>query len=201
MSKNEYLAQLRGLMEAAAISGIDERIDYYSEMIDDRIEAGMPEELAVSAMEDINEIVENARLEKPVTTLIKEKVVNSHNEAKKKGAGWLWVVLAIIGFPVWFPIAVAFFAILLALYLVLWSIVLAIFCVWLSLGCVALAGIAGFITSFFGAVSIFGGFMCLGAALFFGGLTVLLFKPIITLCKAVAGMIPAAFKKIKGMFA
>ena len=182
MSKNEYLAQLRGLMEAAAISGIDERIDYYSEMIDDRIE--MLGDDAVIASKGPEQIA-----------------AQGSHEAKKKGAGWLWVVLAIIGFPVWFPIAVAFFAILLALYLVLWSIVLAIFCVWLSLGCVALAGIAGFITSFFGAVSIFGGFMCLGAALFFGGLTVLLFKPIITLCKAVAGMIPAAFKKIKGMFA
>lgn len=184
-------------MEAAGISNVDERIEFYDEMLSDRIDSGMEEAAAVSSMEDIEDIIENARLEKPVTALVAEKVIKSHEEAKKNGNGVLWIILAIVGFPIWLPIACVLFSILLALYIVLWSLVFTIFMILFAFAIAAVASFAAFIAMFFGFAPIPMGLTGLGTALFFGGLTVLLFKPCVALAKAIASMIPAIFKKIK----
>ena len=185
MLKQEFLSQLRAGLEAASIEDIDECIDFYDEMISDRIESGMNEESAVAQMESVESIINNYKLEKPVTRLIMDKVQKSHEEAKGKGKGTLWIVLAIIGFPIWLPILIVIFALLLTLYIVLWSIVIAIFSVLVAIGFAAVASLFAFIMMF------------TGAALFLGGLTVLLWHPIWSLCKAVALMIPSIFRKIK----
>ena len=197
MNKEQYISQLKGRMEAAGITNVDERIEFYDEMLSDRIDSGMEEEAAVSSMEDIEDIIENARLEKPVTALVAEKVIKSHEEAKKKGNGALWIILAIIGFPIWLPILCVLFSLLLVIYIVLWTIVFTIFVVLLSFAIAAVASLAAFITMFFNPIPSPIGFAGLGGALFFGGLTVLLFKPCVVLAKSIATMIPAIFKKIK----
>ena len=197
MNKEQYISQLKGRMEAAGITNVDERIEFYDEMLSDRIDSGMEEEAAVSSMEDIEDIIENARLEKPVTALVAEKVIKSHEEAKKKGNGALWIVLAIIGFPIWLPIACVLFSLLLVIYIVLWSMVFTIFMILFAFAIAAVACFASFIAMFFGIVPFPMGLSAFGAALFFGGITVLLFKPCVTLAKSIATMIPAIFKKIK----
>ena len=100
MLKQEFLTQLRSGLEAASIEDIDECIEFYDEMISDRIESGMNEESAVAQMESIDSIINNYKAEKPVAKLIMDKVQKSHEEAKGKGKGTLWIVLAIIGFPI-----------------------------------------------------------------------------------------------------
>ena len=197
MLKQEFLSQLRAGLEAASIEDIDECIDFYDEMISDRIESGMNEESAVAQMESVESIINNYKLEKPVTRLIMDKVQKSHEEAKGKGKGTLWIVLAIIGFPIWLPILIVIFALLLTLYIVLWSIVIAIFSVLVAIGFAAVASLFAFIMMFTGFVPIPLGIFALGAALFLGGLAVLLWHPIWSLCKAVAMMIPSIFRKIK----
>ena len=197
MLKQEFLTQLRAGLEAASIEDIDECIEFYDEMISDRVEAGMNEESAVAQMESIDSIINNYKAEKPVTKLIMDKVQKSHDEAKGKGKGVLWVVLAIIGFPIWLPLLITILALLFALYIVLWCIVVAVFCVLVAFGLMSLAGLFIFIMMFTGVVPWPLGIFSLGAALFLGGLTVLLSRPIWALCKAIAGMIPYIFKKIK----
>ncbi|MBP5554616.1 MAG: DUF1700 domain-containing protein [Lachnospiraceae bacterium] len=197
MLKQEFLSQLRTGLEAASIEDIDECIDYYDEMISDRIESGISEENAVAQMESVESIISNYKLEKPVTKLIMDKVQKSHEEAKGKGKGTLWIVLAIIGFPIWLPILIVIFVLLFTLYIVLWSIVIAIFSVLVALGATAICGLFTFILMFTGFTPWSLGLFALGAALFTGGLAVLLWHPIWSLCKAVAGMIPSIFRKIK----
>ena len=197
MLKQEFLAQLRSGLEAASIEDIDECIEFYDEMISDRIESGMNEESAVAQMESIDSIISNYKAEKPVAKLIMDKVQKSHDEAKGKGKGALWIVLAIIGFPIWLPILLVVLALLLTLYILLWCIVIAVFCVLITIGAVAIAGLFIFIMMFTGIVPWPLGVFSLGAGLFLGGLAVLLWKPIWSLCRSIAGMIPAIFKKIK----
>ncbi len=197
MLKQEFLAQLRSGLEAASIEDIDECIEFYDEMISDRIESGMNEESAVAQMESIDSIISNYKAEKPVAKLIMDKVQKSHDDAKGKGKGALWIVLAIIGFPIWLPILIVVFALLLTLYIVLWCIVIAVFCVLVAIGAVALSGLFIFIMMFTGIVPWPLGIFSLGAGLFLGGLATLLWHPIWSLCKAIAGMIPAIFRKIK----
>lgn len=197
MLKQEFLAQLRSGLEAASIEDIDECIEFYDEMISDRIESGMNEESAVAQMESIDSIISNYKAEKPVAKLIMDKVQKSHDDAKGKGKGALWIVLAIIGFPIWLPILIVVFALLLTLYIVLWCIVIAVFCVLVAIGAVALSGLFIFIMMFTGIVPWPLGIFSLGAGLFLGGLAALLWHPIWSLCKAIAGMIPAIFRKIK----
>ena len=197
MLKQEFLTQLRSGLEAASIEDIDECIEFYDEMISDRIESGMNEESAVAQMESIDSIINNYKAEKPVAKLIMDKVQKSHDDAKGKGKGALWIVLAIIGFPIWLPILIVVFTLLLTLYIVLWCIVVAVFCVLVLIGAIALSGLFVFIMMFTGLVPWPLGIFSLGAGLFLGGLAVLLWHPIWSLCKSIAGMIPAIFRKIK----
>ena len=197
MLKQEFLTQLRSGLEAASIEDIDECIEFYDEMISDRIESGMNEESAVAQMESIDSIISNYKAEKPVAKLIMDKVQKSHDEAKGKGKGALWIVLAIIGFPIWLPILLVVLALLLTLYILLWCIVIAVFCVMITIGAGAIAGLFIFVMMFTGIVPWPLGIFSLGAGLFLGGLAVLLWKPIWSLCRSIAGMIPAIFKKIK----
>ena len=50
MSKQEFLAQLRKSLSGLPQEDIEERLTFYSEMIEDHIEEGLPEEEAVSAV-------------------------------------------------------------------------------------------------------------------------------------------------------
>ena len=47
MNKEVFLSELRKKLSGLPQSDIDERISFYAEMIDDRIEDGMTEEAAI----------------------------------------------------------------------------------------------------------------------------------------------------------
>lgn len=182
MNKEEYLVKLRQALTDIAISNVESRIEYYSEMIDDRIEDGMSEEEAVNSMESIESIIETSRMEKPMPVLVKEKVQKSKEAAEEKGHGALWVVLAIIGFPIWLPLLLVFGGIILVLYILLWVLVFVCFSVELAvaasaLGCLALP----FLT--FGNLTVPSVMMCVGGVFLFAGMAILLWKPIIYLSK------------------
>ena len=49
MTKNEFLSSLRSKLQGLPPADIDERIGFYSEMIDDRMDEGKSEEEAISA--------------------------------------------------------------------------------------------------------------------------------------------------------
>ena len=64
MNKEEFLTTLRSELEKKSVSNIDNMIEYYDEMICDRIEDGMSEEEAVSSMEAVSSIVSSFLLAK-----------------------------------------------------------------------------------------------------------------------------------------
>ena len=187
------------LMEAD-IPGIDQMVDFYAEMIDDRMEDGMMEEEAVASMENIDSIVSQARADRPITDLVTARMKESHEAAKKEGHGTRWMVLAIIGFPVWFPLLVAFFAVLLAVYVSLWAVVIALYAVEFALGIGAAALFVGGFGVLFGWIPFVTFMAGWGIALMAAGLFLLLWKPISSLAGLLIRVIKATFRKIKGIF-
>ena len=183
MTKDEFLKTLKSELEKQSISNIESMIEYYDEMICDRMEDGMSEEDAVDSMDSIPEIVHEAVLDKSVPALVREKVKKSREAAERNGHGWLWITLAIIGFPVWLPLLITGFALALTFFIVFWVLVATLFIVILSLG---IAAIACFISTplvFFGHISIASALVSLGGAFFLAGIVALIWKPCVGFVK------------------
>ncbi len=168
MNKQEFLVILRESLVGLPREDIERSVDYYSEMIDDRMEDGLSEEEAVNAVGSFEEIISQILTEVSLPKLVKERVKPSH-------ALKTWeILLLIIGAPLWLPLLVALAAVVLAVCLVIWSIIVALYAVNLSFLIVGIAGICGFV------VSVFSGsgtqaMLSLGAGLVGAGITILLF--------------------------
>ena len=74
MNKREFLTQLRKGLSGLPQEDMAERLTFYSEMIEDRKEEGLSEEEAVAAVGSVQEIVEHAVAETPLTKIAKEKI-------------------------------------------------------------------------------------------------------------------------------
>ena len=164
MNKTEYLRALAVLLsDPANITPEDasRSLDYYEEMIDDRMDDGMSEEEAVAAMgspEDAARAIfaeldpekPNANAEKP------------RNKGKLSPSA---VVLLVLTSPVWLSLMVA-------VYVILWSLVITAWSVWVSLAGSALAFLVSAVIRFAtldfaqGLLFVGGTLFCAGAAVF-----------------------------------
>ena len=57
MDKHDFLMQLQNRLSGLPQEDIEERLNFYNEMIDDRIEDGLSEEEAIAAVGSLDEIV------------------------------------------------------------------------------------------------------------------------------------------------
>ncbi|MBQ2191559.1 MAG: DUF1700 domain-containing protein, partial [Clostridia bacterium] len=73
MLKQEFLNALREGLNGLPEADIEERIAFYGEMIDDRIEEGLSEEEAVKEIGTVEEGVQQIVEETPLTRRVKEK--------------------------------------------------------------------------------------------------------------------------------
>ena len=137
MTKIEFESALRARLSELPKREIDERIGFYIEMIDDRMEEGMSEEEAVLAVGSVDDIAVEIVADIPFVKIAKEKIKKS-----RKLQAWEIVLLA-VGSPIWLSLAVAAFAVVISLYAVLWSLVGA-----------AWAVFAAFAGAFLGAVAL-----------------------------------------------
>jgi len=65
MNKAEFLALLKKELNGLPEDAVDSTIEYYSEILDDRIESGESEDEAVSSMESVEEIASRTMAEIP----------------------------------------------------------------------------------------------------------------------------------------
>lgn len=168
MNKKTYLAELRKGLSGFPQEEIEERVTFYSEMIDDRMEEGLSESEAVSANGAVGEVVAQILAEIPITTLVKEKV--KANRAKK---AWE-IVLLVLGSPVWLSLLIAVFAVILSVYAVLWSIIVSLWAIEASLAGCALGGTVGAVILAFQGNGLIGIAM-LGASAVCAGLSIFMF--------------------------
>ncbi len=166
MSKQEFLVQLRKGLSGLPKDDIEERMTFYSEMIDDRVEEGLSEEEAVLAVGPVDEIAAQIISDIPLTKLVKEKV-----KPKKRLRAWE-IVLLVLGSPIWLSLLIAAFAVILSLYISLWSVIISLWAVFASfIGC-ALGSIAAGIGSAIGGNGLTGvamigaGIVCVGLSIF-----------------------------------
>ncbi len=118
MRKREFLWLLNRRLSGLPKQEIEERLNFYSEMIDDRKEEGLTEEDAVSAVGSVDDIVAQIKGEEHQKDATDNIV--SH---RKRLTSWD-IVLLIVGSPVWFPLLVAALAVIVAGYAVIWSLIL-----------------------------------------------------------------------------
>ena len=74
MTKNDFLSELYRRLSTIPSEDRASSIEYYSEMINDKIEDGIPEPYAVAMLGDIDDIVNQIISDIPLHKLIKEKI-------------------------------------------------------------------------------------------------------------------------------
>ena len=92
---------------------IEERLAFYSEMIEDQMEDGLSEEDAVLAVGSIDEIVTQVVADIPLTKIAKERIKTKRRLSVGE------IILLALGSPIWLSLGIAVFAVILSLYVVL----------------------------------------------------------------------------------
>lgn len=173
MDKNTFLTTLQKQLKGLPEEDIQRTVEYYREMIDDRMEEGLTEEASVADIGSVEQIAEPLL---PKT-------------AKRKMKAWE-IVLLILGFPVWFPLLVSAAS-------AVFSIIVSLYAVDVSLAACCFGGILGGILYLFhcnwaGAAFLFGyGLAC-------GGLAILCFMGSNALVKLCFAAMKKAFRRGNG---
>lgn len=167
MRKQDFIKELRINLSFLPKEEIEDRISFYSELIDDKIEEGLKEEDAIKSIGNVNEIIDQIINDMPLSKIAKDKI------KPKRKLSALEVTLIIIGSPIWLSLLLSLVAILFSLYIVGWSVVISIWAVFISLISVLVAGIALTIISLFSNSALVA-LSYLGATLVILGLTILM---------------------------
>ena len=140
MNREDFLAELEQRLAGLPAEDREERLSFYNEMIDDRLEDGLSEAEALASLGTPEAVAAQVLAEVPMSVLVREKV-----KPREKPWGWE-VILIILGFPIWFSVLVAVLAVGFSLYVCLWAVVLCAWAVAVSLfagalGCLGFAGL------------------------------------------------------------
>ena len=163
MLKQAFLVQLRKGLSCLPRRDMEERLTFYSEMIDDRMEEGLAEEEAVMAVGSVAEIISQITADYP-------------KKSKKRRLNPGETTLLVLGSPVWVSLLIAAFAVVFSLYISLWAILISLWALFGSLIACGLGGLFAGIVFIAGGntlpgIAVIGaGFVCagLGISLFFG---------------------------------
>lgn len=168
MNKQKFLSQLRSALSGLPQEDIEERLNFYSEMIDDYIEEGLSEEAAVQRIGSASEIA---------SQILAEASPSKQKPGKKRSA---WnITLLILGSPIWVSLLIAAFAVVFSLFVSLWAIIISFWSIFASLAACAFAGtLCGIGMSIAGYV--IPGVAMIGASLVCAGLSIFAFYS----CKA-----------------
>lgn len=176
MLKNEFLDQLRNDLAALPKADVEERINFYCEMIDDRMEDGVCEEDAVASVGSITEISAQILAETPLTKIVKEKI-----KGKQRSA--LEITLLCLGSPIWVSLLITILAVVFSVYISVWAVIVSLWAVFGSLAGCALGGILGGFVFVF-SVSKLTGIAAIAAGLVCAGFSILAFYGCLETTKA-----------------
>lgn len=168
MNKQEFLSALKIKLSGLPKQDIEDRLNFYSEMIDDRMEEGLSENAAVLDIGSVNEIAAQIIADIPLTKIVKERI-----KPKKRFKAWE-IVLFALGSPIWLSLLIASIAVIISLYSALWSVIISIWAVFVALVASAFGGAAGGIVFAFVGHPLTG-FALIGTSLICAGLAIFLF--------------------------
>ena len=190
MTKLQFLLSLNEKLADLPRAEAEERLNFYCEMIEDRMEEGLSEEDAVAEVGSVDTIAAQIKLDaSPAASTANVP------PAQKRLQVWQ-ILLLILGAPLWLPLLTAGFAVALAAYVSLWAVVIALWAVFgavagCSFGCIA-AGIV-----FIGSSKIAPGIAMLGAGLICAGLSIFLFMGCKAACKGIVLLTKKAFQAVR----
>ena len=168
MTKVRFLLSLHDRLSGLPQDDVEERLSFYSEMIEDRIEEGVSEEQAVAELGSVDEVAAQIVADIPLSKIARAKI-----KPKRRMKAWE-IMLLVLGSPVWLSLLIAAAAVLFALYVVIWAVVVSLWAVFVSLAAAAAIGVPVcivFALSGRGAA----GLAMLGAGIVCAGLAIFLF--------------------------
>lgn len=168
MRKQEFLDALTLKLSGLPKQDIEDRLNFYSEMIDDRIEEGCTEEDAVLDIGCVDEVASQIIAEIPLIKIAKERI-----KPKRRFKTWEIILLA-LGSPIWFSLGISAFAVILSLYASLWAGIISLWAVFASFAACAFCGVT---VGIFFAIGYSGitGIAVIGAGIFLAGLSIFAF--------------------------
>ena len=167
MTKMQFLMSLHNKLSGLPQNEIEERLNFYSEMIEDRIEEGVSEEEAVAQIGTVDEIAEQIIADIPLTKIAKEKI-----KPKRRIKAWE-IVLLILGSPLWLSVLIAIFAVIFSFYVCLWAVIISLWASFVAIIGGAFGGIASGVVlvlnknGLTGILLIAAGLVCAGISIFF----------------------------------
>lgn len=186
MNRQEFLVQLRKGLSGLSQDDIEGCLTFYSEAIEDRMEEGLSEEEAISAVGFVDEIVTQVVTETSLAKITKEKMKSK----RQLSAGE--IMLLILGCPIWLSLGIATVAVIFSLYISLWAIFGSV------IGC-ALGGIAaGFVFTLNG--NGLSGIAMIGAGIVCSGLCIFMFYGCKTITKGILTLTKKTTVWIKNCF-
>ena len=165
MYKEVFLSKLESGLSGLPREDISERLTFYGEMIDDRIEDGLSEADAVAEIGSVDSVIEQILADTPLKKLVRERV-----KPTRSLKAWE-IVLIVLSSPVWLSLLIAAVAVVAAVYIVLWSVDLTLWAIDASAAALAVGGVlSGMIFLMQGNTTT--SVALIGAGIFFAGLTV-----------------------------
>ena len=192
MRKQEFIDALEGKLSGLSERAVKERLDFYNEMINDRVEDGFSEADAVARLGSVDEIAEEIISDYPLARLARERIKRDDKPAAWKA--WTFWLTSVV----WIPLLIALFAVIISLYAAVWSVIASFWATFAAITVAAPGGVAlGFIYIFTGEA--FKGFAFIGMGIAAAGLAILAFFGCIYAtkgCAIASRRLPIAIKKL-----
>lgn len=149
MKKREFLRELEKRLQALPPEERRRSVDFYAEIIADKMEDGMSEQEAIEELGDMEDIVRSVYAAASVSPPpynpspqyepnaerinVREAKVIAEGEQSKKALSPAWIVLIVLGSVVWIPLLIAGAAVLFAGIIVVLALLFSLFFVLFAL--------------------------------------------------------------------
>ena len=191
--KEKYLSAIRQGLSDLPMNEVKERISFYSEMIDDRVEDGLTVDEAIREIGPVTSVVRQVIAELGGKEQ-GEKKEKEKAPRTKRGAGYIalvisssviWLPLLIVGAAALASVYVSLWSIVVSLWVAAWSVVVSLWAAFVSLIGASLYAVAAGVATLVMDKDIYGALL-IGAAIVMAGLSILIFFAARALSKAVA---------------
>ena len=118
MKKSDFLAVLQTELNKLPPKELQEQLNFYSEMIDDRMEEGLSEEEAVAKIGSVSDIL--SQMNRPSVTRI-GRTTSAKNKSENKNKG-LITALVVMASPIWISLLAVWFSLVVSATAVIWSL-------------------------------------------------------------------------------
>lgn len=193
MRKNEFLQELKNRLNDMQPNDVEKTLSFYAESIEDRMEEGIPEEEAVAQLGSVDRIVREIRAEQSLPSMVISRVKESRERTKNKG---LWMALAVIGFPFWFPVLITMASLLFAGYITLWALIVSFAAIDVSLAAASVYWLVSAVAIGISESALVG-IATAGIALCIAGGSLLLFPAVAALLKNSGRLTGKFYKNVK----